>query len=526
MKNMKTVKRVTLGNVKTEAPKALIQGRWTSIGRQCISAILIPAFIFGCTDSAPPAGVVGHVRDYFGGIAADEPEAVLIARDVLSAGGSAADAVVSMGLAMMVTRPDAAGPGGGGMCVVFDAKSGKGEALEFLPHVPMSRAPAGRWLAASPGSFRGLFALHARYGQLRWEQLVLPAEQKARFGVRIPRIMTNVLAKFGRSAIKGKRGRAIFFDVAGTPLGEGDILRQVDLAVTLGRIRTAGPGDFYSGLLARKYSDGVHSAGGWLPIEDLRSYRPNWIKIKTSTFGAHDVYFLPSPSAGGEVGAEIWGRLGDKSLFTSAFTKASEADKASSLAAAARQGYATALAQPQTEFATASVGALAVDRLGNSAACVMTMDRPFGYGRIAGDTGVMPVGPARAGASLALSAMIVANRNTKQTYFAATGAGDQFASSAMLGVALRVLDGKARVETTLGAARSAAGPGPNSIFVETATPGAVKTALGEGPFRVEEVPRIGQVNVMSCPGGIVVQPRNCVVHTDPRGFGHAINAEF
>jgi gamma-glutamyltranspeptidase/glutathione hydrolase len=259
----------------------------------------------------------------------------------------------------------------------------------------------------------------------------------------------------------------------------------------------------------------VRQAGGWLTIEDLRGYRPSWIKAKSGRSGPHEVYFLPSPAAGGEVAAEIWSKLGDKGLFTGAFTKIGEAEVASKSAAAARQGYAAALVQPQYDSATASVGTLAVDRLGNSAACVLTMDRPFGSGRIAGNTGVMPAQPARAGALLALSAMIVANRHTKQTYLAATGAGDQFASSAMMEVVLKVLDGKAGVEPALRAARYAAAAGQNSVLVEPATPAAVKTALGVDPKQVKEVARIGQVNIMSC-----------LVETDPRGFGHAINAEF
>ncbi len=122
--------------------------------------------------------------------------------------------------------------------------------------------------------------------------------------------------------------------------------------------------------------------------------------------------------------------------------------------------------------------------------------------------------------------MISANPNTKHTFLAATGAGDQFASSAMMGVVLRVLDGKVDVEPALRTARSAAAAGQNSVLVEPTIPAAVKTALGVNPKLVKEVPRIGQVNIMSCPDGVVNLPDTCVVRTDPRGFGHAINAEF
>lgn len=494
--------------------------------RQCISAVLLALFAYGCSEPPPPTGVVGHVRTYFGGIAADEPEAVLIARDVLSAGGSAVDAVVSMGLTMMVTRPDAAGPGGGGMCIAFDAEGGKGEAIEFLPHAPKSQAPAGQWLAALPGSFRGLFLLHARYGQLRWEQLVLPAERLARFGVRVPRIVTKALAGPARSALKGNRARAIYFGGSGTPLVEGDVLRQVDLAATLGRIRIAGPGEFYSGPLARKFADGVRRAGGWLTVEDLRSYRPRWMSARMSSFGPHDVFFLPVPAGGGPVAGEIWSKLGDKGLYANSDGGAGDATRATKFIAAARHGYATAAAASVHDTATVSAGALAVDRLGNSAACVLTLNHPFGSGHVAGDTGVIPAKPVRTQMLGALSAMIVANRHTKQTFLAATGAGDQYASTAMMEVVLRVLDGKVDIEAAQRAARISLDPPHKSVLAEPAIPIPSKAALGGESKQVNETPRLGQVNVMFCPDGVVELPRSCAVRTDPRGFGHAINAEF
>src|SRR3546814_1846684 len=48
-----------------------------------------------------------------------------------------------------------------------------------------------------------------------------------------------------------------------------------DLA-TIGRIRTVGPGDMYSGALARNFVDGVRDAGGWLTADDMRNLRPVW----------------------------------------------------------------------------------------------------------------------------------------------------------------------------------------------------------------------------------------------------------
>ena len=54
----------------------------------------------------------------FQGIASDEPHAALVGRDVLEAGGSAADAVVAMYFTLAVTLPSTASLGGGGVCII------------------------------------------------------------------------------------------------------------------------------------------------------------------------------------------------------------------------------------------------------------------------------------------------------------------------------------------------------------------------------------------------------------------------
>ncbi len=522
MNRMDIARNLQLRGVTVETPKESLQRKFSQITRQCVCLALVVTGAVGCGDSTPPTGAIGHVRAYFGGVASDEPEATLIAHDVLSAGGSAVDAVVAMGLTMMVTRPDAAGAGGGGICLVFNAKEGNAEAIEFFPRRVQSKAPAGRWLAATPGSFRGLYALHARYGKIRWEQLVLPAERLARFGVRVPRVAVRSLEQHGKTVLKGFKARSVFLDVGGHPFKEGDILRQVDLSTTLGRLRLVGPGDFYSGSVARKFIEGVLAAGGWLTIEDLRKYRPKWVKAKTANFAPHDVFFFPSPAAGGEVAAKIWEALGDKNNYG----KADDIEKIMKLAAAARAGYATTMTQPQIDKSTASAGALAVDRSGNSAACVMSMDRPFGSGKMAGDTGILISHPTRRGFALALSAMIVGNRHTKQTLFAATGSGDQLASSAMMDVALRILNENEKLENTLRSKRAAGMKRAKQFAIEQGISAKIRNSLKTKQLEITEVPRVGLVNVMSCPGGIVDNPTNCEVKTDPRGFGHAINAEY
>jgi gamma-glutamyltranspeptidase/glutathione hydrolase len=130
-----------------------------------------------------PVGTVGNVQGFLGGVAADEPQAALTGRSVLSAGGNAADAVTAMGFQLAVTLPSRAGLGSGGACLVYNPdRSGPGggapEAVLFSSTAPANPGGADR-PAGTPMLARGLFALQARYGQRPVETLIVPAEQAA-----------------------------------------------------------------------------------------------------------------------------------------------------------------------------------------------------------------------------------------------------------------------------------------------------------------------------------------------------------
>src|SRR3954468_15004931 len=59
----------------------------------------------GIVGSSIQAGTPGFVSGFLGGVAAEEPVAAATARNVLSAGGNAADAAVAAGFVMAVTLP-------------------------------------------------------------------------------------------------------------------------------------------------------------------------------------------------------------------------------------------------------------------------------------------------------------------------------------------------------------------------------------------------------------------------------------
>ncbi len=490
----------------------------------------------GCADDERPLGTVGFVEGFFGAVAADDPRAVVIGRDVLSAGGTAADAVTAMYFTAAVTLPSAASLGGGGVCLAFDPETGQVEAIDFLARAPVGQPSDASRPAAVPGNVRGFFALHAGFGRLRWEQLLAPAENIARFGTRVSRALTRDLALVDRALMAAPEVRAIFaVPVGGSSdtganlrlVREGDALEQVELSTVIARVRTEGAGAFYSGSLPQQFAEAATAVGGGLTASDLRSFRPRRVNTVRVLYGDDTVHFAPPPLVGGEVGAAMWrNTVEDVGIGGPGIDRTARLADAAGLALRdrsrwTRTGESGATADSGLAAENPSAASfVAVDRDGGAVACVVTLNAVFGTGRIADGTGVVLAaapGPGGRGAET-LSPMLVVNEVVGEVYFAGSAAGGVPASVALTGVALRVLDG--------GEPLSSAVLAPRAISISPARaigePGdAIMTAFAGRNLRLALTPRLGYVAAIACPEGLPVKPESCAASADPRGNGLA-----
>jgi gamma-glutamyltranspeptidase / glutathione hydrolase len=410
-----------------------------------------------------------------GFVVADEPQAVLAARGVLEAGGTATDAAVSLYFMLAVTQPQAAGLGGGGICLVHDRSESKTESIEFLPR----RASAGGPVAI-PGNVRGFALMHAKYGQTSWSSLLAPAERLAATGTPVSRAMVRSLGPHTnllRGDVALARG---LLTPAGLPLKEQNKATQIELASTIGLVRSRGISALYSGDGVTTLANAIQEAGGNVSSDDLRNYRPVVSDAGRLNAGAVS---LRTPS--GNVGA---GTFAGK-LWT-ALNGIAPTDGEG--AARAADGLALQLGAPgRLPDDLGSTGFSVVTANGDAVACAVTTNGAFGTGHTASGMGVIlartPDDPVSGLASAFLAPVIAVAPDNATLAFAGASGGAPSAVAGMLQVARQLLasDGKA-----LGAA------------IQTATP-------GPAPL----------VNAISCPAGLPGGLAQCEFGVDPDGAG-------
>jgi gamma-glutamyltranspeptidase/glutathione hydrolase len=502
---------------------------------------------------------------FFGATAAEEPRAALVARDVLVAGGSAADAAVAMYFTLAATLPSSGGLGANGSCLTFQPAKGRVvtpfstdrsgpdgfknppfELLSFTPEPGSSQGPT----VAIPLGPRAMFALHAKYGRLTFEELLATGERLARFGAPVSKAFATDLALDG-AVLESDSAASRVFLRNGRPLDQEDGLTQLDLAATLGRIRGEGIGSFYSGGLAHSFIDAAEQAGYRVDPDRLRNALP---KITTAQGLIHDDHIwaiaAPNPAdlALGKVayalilGGADWSTntAENQSTLARALIAASgiTADGTSSIGEDAAElamgrtpagmpaspsGANARLAATLGVRAAPSSGATsfyAVDRTGMGVACSIGLGAPFGTGKMAPGLGMMFGTPTtETGDGPGAFALMVANTNANQLHMTAYGTGGRSALSALITATLDHWEGGASPDAAAAAPRSHLAGGSGMLAVERAMPPAVSQSLGGFGWRTDPAPSLGQAELFRCVDGIPRSDLRCQQGSDPRSLG-------
>lgn len=392
--------RLRKGQIPIFGPVRGVRAGW----RQQMPVVALSALLSACTATDAPSRV-SYVPGFYGGAVADEPTAATVGRNVLSSGGSAADAAVAVYFTLAVTKPASAGLGAVGACLVYEPAEKEVRAIDF------TSAPTGSSTIAIPGAVRGMYALHAMMGRQPWSQVLAPAETLARFGAPATRSFRRDLEAWPEGAQDEEFGQRVR-GAGGGFIGEGERVVQPELADFIGGIRSGGPAAFYGGALGQRFADAVGRLGERLDVAEMRAHAPRALDTTVHPAGHAEAHFLPVELSAGPYQAALWSEL---SRGRSPGT-------------------------PDIEFADAGSSFVVADERGNAVACGFTLNRPFGIGRTAPGTGIFPAAPPSGPVSGALSPVIVANANTDILVFAAAGSGPT-APSDIVGVAVRATVG-------------------------------------------------------------------------------------
>ena len=252
-----------------------------------------------------------------GMVVAQEATAARIGIEILKRGGNAVDAAVATGFALAVTLPRAGNLGGGGFMLVHLAAEKKTIAIDYRETAPASMTKtifldeSGKFIPAKsqssglavgvPGTVAGLYLAWEKYGsgKLEFSDLVRPAMLLARDGIKVEGDLISSLAEVKDRLARYPSSRAIFMHADGTPLRDGDVLVQPDLATTLYRIVQRGPKGFYEGETAERIVNAVRNEGGIMAADDLRDYKAIERDVVRGKYRDREIVSMPPPSSGG-----------------------------------------------------------------------------------------------------------------------------------------------------------------------------------------------------------------------------------
>ena len=237
-----------------------------------------------------------------------------VGAEILRKGGNAVDAAVAVGFALAVTLPRAGNIGGDGFMLVHTAATRETVVIDFRSVAPAAarlemfvdkkgeespQASRGYRASAVPGTVAGLELAHRRYGKLPWKDVVTPARRLAAEGIVLTPDEAFVFSWARERMMGSVAGQRTFYKPGGELYRAGEVMKQPDLAWSLGQIADNGADAFYKGEIARRFAADMKAHKGLITLEDLAAYKPVVREPLMGTYRGYTVATTPPASSGG-----------------------------------------------------------------------------------------------------------------------------------------------------------------------------------------------------------------------------------
>jgi gamma-glutamyltranspeptidase/glutathione hydrolase len=254
-----------------------------------------------------------------GVVAAGHIETANAGAQILEAGGNAVDAAIAAAFAACVADPLLTGLGAGGYMLVHNSKTNKQDLLDFAVSMPgnglagkfapLTPTPVdfgetvqmfhgGHSSVGIPGFVAGLCEAHKKYGSMPLKDLVAPAKNISKTGVKINK-QQEYLIEILFGVISLTPASKNLFVEKGEKLKENDTFYLPEIADTLDEIAKTNGKSFYQGELAKHLVKEMRSGGGLITDQDLAAYKVIARKPAGISYRGAKVHTNPPPSSGG-----------------------------------------------------------------------------------------------------------------------------------------------------------------------------------------------------------------------------------
>ncbi|MEN0087930.1 MAG: gamma-glutamyltransferase [Pseudomonadota bacterium] len=240
-------------------------------------------------------------------VATSHPLSSAAAMDVLRNGGNAVDAAIAAVAVQGVVEPQMTGIGGDCFAIIAEpdgslhcmdgsGRSPAGSDIQRLIDEGHTQVePHGHHAVTVPGAVRAWEAMHQKFGQHDWSDVLQPAVEYARNGwIVAPRVAADwadaeadLIANGATALLNG--GRAY---------RTGERVTNEALAKTLDTIATKGASAFYEGEIAEDIVTTLQARGSAMTQDDLAANEADWVTPIRTTYADHEIVELPPSGQG------------------------------------------------------------------------------------------------------------------------------------------------------------------------------------------------------------------------------------
>lgn len=247
-------------------------------------------------------------------VSTSHPLAAQAGLRMLLKGGNAVDAAIAAAAAITIVEPVSCGLGSDAFAILWDGKelhglnsSGVAPAAwnpEYFKSKygtdanGLANRPIRGWDSVTvPGVIAGWAALHERFGKLPFADLMEPAIEIAERGYAVPPVVAHKWAA-AVPELKDQPGYAETFMPNGRAPAVGEKFIMKAAAETLRKIGETRGRAYYEGEIAEKIAAFSKQCGGAMTLDDLRNYRPDWVKPISKSYRGYELHEIPPNGQG------------------------------------------------------------------------------------------------------------------------------------------------------------------------------------------------------------------------------------